>query len=156
MWFSFNINKARTASYNNYAIGKFLVSESYSCFADVKVRLRNAIYIYSDNPEKLEEQINQMEEYKLKEEQNFADFETRLPSLGSDIESQYHELDDRMNAYIATADSIIALVKEGKNCRGSGRTYRQWRGCGRRSGREFNDADGYYGAGGRGEQQPGR
>ena len=114
LWFSFNINKARTASYNNYAIGKFLVSESYSCFADVKVRLRNAIYIYSDNPEKLEEQINQMEEYKLKEEQNFADFETRLPSLGSDIESQYHELDDRMNAYIATADSIIALVKEGK------------------------------------------
>lgn len=114
LWFSFNINKARTASYNNYAIGKFLVSESYSCFADVKVRLRNAIYIYSDNPEKLEEQINQMQEYKVKQEQNFAEFEKRLAYLGSEIESQYHELDDKMDTYIVTAEDIVRLVKEGK------------------------------------------
>lgn len=113
LWFSFNINKARVASYDNYAIGKFLVSESYSSFADIKVRLRNALFLYSDNQEKLEEQIAQIEEYKLKEEANFSDFETRLPKLGTEIQSQYEALVDRMDTYLATTDQIMEMVKAG-------------------------------------------
>ena len=113
LWFSFNINKARVASYDNYAIGKFLVSESYSSFADIKVRLRNALFLYSDNPEKLEEQVAQIEEYKLKEEANFQDFETRLPKLGAEIQSKYEELVEKMDTYLATTDEIMELVKAG-------------------------------------------
>ena len=49
-WSSSSVNKVRSNRYNNYAMGQYYLKSAYSDFADVKVRLRNILYIYSEDP----------------------------------------------------------------------------------------------------------
>ncbi len=113
-WASSNINKARSKRYDYYGRGEFYLSEAYSDFADVKVRLRNILYIYYDSPEELEEQIIQMTNYETDVKENLGQFEDRLQYFDETIADQYDDVLDAMNEYIDSADASAELVQNGK------------------------------------------
>ena len=85
IWSATNINKARSNRYNNYAMGQYYLSNAYSNFADIKVRLRNILYIYSEDPITLQSEINDVQTYKETVKENLGKFEERLNNLDSTI-----------------------------------------------------------------------
>lgn len=50
LWAMIMINQARSARYNNYAMGQYYLSEAYSDFADIRVCIRDIMYIYHEDP----------------------------------------------------------------------------------------------------------
>ncbi|MCM1256976.1 MAG: methyl-accepting chemotaxis protein [Roseburia sp.] len=114
LWFSFQINTARAANYNNFAIGKYYLSEAYSNFADIKVCVRNAVFIYNDDPVNMQAQLDQMQQYEADEKADLAEFETRLTVLGSEIADQYDDVTEGMESYISIADQVVEIAKAGE------------------------------------------
>lgn len=113
LWFSFNINKARASSYDNYAIGKYYVSEAYSSYADIKVNVRNILFMYSNDPVNMEEQMALIEQYEASELEDLAEFEKRLEKLGPEIADQYDDVKEGMLAYMELVDKLVELAKAG-------------------------------------------
>ncbi len=109
-----NINKARSNRYNNYAMGQYYLSNAYSNFADIKVRLRNILYIYSEDPITLQSEINDVQTYKETVKENLGKFEERLNNLDSTIRSNYESVDAHMNEYIEFGEGLIQLVRSGR------------------------------------------
>ncbi len=114
LWSATTINTARNNRYNNYAMGQYYLSNAYSNFADIKVRLRNILYMYSEDPIALQSEINDVQTYKQTVKENLSKFEERLGSLDSTIRSNYESVDVDMNAYIEFGDELIQMVKNGR------------------------------------------
>ncbi len=114
IWSATNINKARSNRYNNYAMGQYYLSNAYSNFADIKVRLRNILYIYSEDPITLQSEINDVQTYKETVKENLGKFEERLNNLDSTIRSNYESVDAHMNEYIEFGEGLIQLVRSGR------------------------------------------
>ncbi len=112
-WSSSSVNKVRSNRYNNYAMGQYYLKSAYSDFADIKVRLRNVLYIYSEDPTGLQEQMNQMQSYEQAVKENLGKFEERLSSLDSSINSKYNNVVKNMNDYIEFANRLAQNAKVG-------------------------------------------
>ncbi len=112
-WSSSSVNKVRSNRYNNYAMGQYYLKSAYSDFADVKVRLRNILYIYSEDPTGLQEQINQMQTYQQSSKENLSKFEERLNSLNDVVNSKYNNVVKNMNTYIEFANRLAQSARNG-------------------------------------------
>lgn len=115
LWSAMSTNKAQNARYNNYAMSSYYLSEAYSDFADIKVTLRNILYIYHDDMNQLHTQVSKMNEYQ-KKAQNFLQlFSERLDHLNSDVLNDgYDIVVEKMNTYISAADNSVQLVQNGQ------------------------------------------
>ena len=114
IWSATTINTARSKRYNNYAMGQYYLSNAYSNFADIKVRLRNILYMRADDPVALQSEINDVETYKQTVKENLGKFEERLNNFDSTIRSNYDSVDADMNTYIEFGDGLIQLVRNGR------------------------------------------
>ena len=114
LWSSSTINRARSKRYDNYAMGQYYLSNAYSNFADIKVRLRNIIYMYADDSVALQSQINDMQTYKQTVTENLGKFEERLNNLDADIRSSYNSVVNDMNTYIDFGDGLVQMVRNGR------------------------------------------
>ena len=114
IWSATTINKARSKRYDNYAMGQYYLSNAYSNFADIKVRLRNILYMYADDPVALQSEINDVQTYKQTVKENLGKFEERLNNFDSTIRSNYESVDSDMNTYIEFGEGLIQMVRNGR------------------------------------------
>ncbi len=118
-WASTSINRARSNRYNYYAMSEYSLSEAYSDFADVKVRLRNILYIYQDNATKLQSEITEMQRYEKEMQASLKQFENNLSFFDDqNISTLYNNVLGYMNAYIESAEECAQLAKSGQIERG--------------------------------------
>lgn len=113
LWSASNVNKVRTSRYNNYAMGKYYLSEAYGNFADLKVRLRNILFIYSDDPAQIQAQLAEMSQYEASTHENLTEFRNRLDFFDANITSKYNKVVDEMEEYIKTATEYAQMAQNG-------------------------------------------
>lgn len=63
LWSSNMVNKART-SLNDSALAQYDITQGFADFCNIKVRVRNILFMYYDDPDELEQQEKMIEEYK--------------------------------------------------------------------------------------------
>lgn len=114
LWAMIMINQARSARYNNYAMGQYYLSEAYSDFADIRVHIRDIMYIYHEDPTNLKKKRTEMQEYEKKVDEYSAKFEERLTSYNStDITEQFNQTYSDMTNFMQSCEEYADLVENG-------------------------------------------
>ena len=88
LWSSNMVNKART-SLNNSALAQYDITQGFADFCNIKVRVRNILFMYYDDPDELEQQEKMIEEYKADARGYLDLFEERMVSLSPEIQAEY-------------------------------------------------------------------
>lgn len=109
-----DLNKDYSKQYNYYGMGEYYMSEAYSNFADVKVRLRNILYMYHDDSDKMQIQINQLDGYAKAAQENLDKFAEGLDEYNAEIVAEYKEVVEYMDDYIQFAKESSELVRNGQ------------------------------------------
>jgi len=109
-----SINSARSARYNNYAMGEYYLSEAFTNFCNIKVRLRNILFVYYDDPANLQDQEAKIANYKQVVAENFALFEKRSDAFSPAVTKQLDKVEASINAWYASADENIELATNGR------------------------------------------
>lgn len=113
-WSSSMVNQARSHRYNNYAMGEFYLSEAFSNFCNIKVRVRNILFYYYNDPANLQDQKTKIENYKNATRENLALFEDRMDNLTPEIRTQYQKVEDTLDKWFDSTDADISLAESGK------------------------------------------
>ncbi len=109
-----SINKARSNRYNHYAMAEYYLSEAFTNFCNIKVRLRNIIFMYYDDPANIQDQESKIANYKVAVEENFAKFEENMDVYSDEIDEKLQEVEASIDDWYASADEDIELAKSGK------------------------------------------
>ncbi len=114
LWAMIMINQARSARYNNYAMGQYYLSEAYSDFADIRVRIRDIMYIYHEDPTTLKKKRTEMQEYEKRVDEYSAKFEERLTAFDStEITEQFNKTYSDMTQFMQACEDYADAVEEG-------------------------------------------
>lgn len=108
-----SINKARSARYNNYAMGEYYLSEAFSNFANIKVRIRNIVFIYYNDPANLQDQKTKIDNYRAGMRQYLDLFEERMDVFSPEIATQYQLVEDTMDEWVASMENQISMAENG-------------------------------------------
>ncbi|MDE5966819.1 MAG: methyl-accepting chemotaxis protein [Lachnospiraceae bacterium] len=104
------VSKAKENRYNNYAMGRFYLSEAFTNFCNIKVHVRNIIFVYYDDATKLQEQEQLIAEYKDGMRKNLDAFEERMGAFKSETVAQYQVVEDTLDKCYASMDADIEMV----------------------------------------------
>ncbi len=113
IWSSNMVNQART-SLNNSALAQFDVTQGFADFCNIKVRVRNILFAYYDDPEALQQQEQMIEEYKADARKYLDLFEGRMVSLSPEMQAQYQEVEDKINSWYESTQGDIDKAKAGQ------------------------------------------
>lgn len=114
LWAMVMINQARSARYNNYAMGEYYLSEAYSDFADIRVRIRDIMYVYHEDPTTLKKKRTEMQEYGKRVDEYSAKFEERLTAFDStEITEQFNKTYSDMTQFMQACEDYADAVEEG-------------------------------------------
>ena len=113
LWVSLNINKERRALNDNYTMGQYNMSEAYSNFADIKVQLRNVLYVYYGHQANVKTEMEKMKTYEEKAREQIAEFESKLENLEPEIRDLYQDLVEDMDSYIDFANDTAQIAQNG-------------------------------------------
>lgn len=109
-----NINSMRKDRYNNYAMSEYYLSEAFSNFCNVKVRVRNILFLYHDDAEKLQTQKAMIDDYMATEREYMKLFEERMVNLSPEIQGNYQDVIDAIDEYYEWTDKNIAMAESGQ------------------------------------------
>lgn len=113
IWSSNMVNKART-SLNNSALAQYDVTQGFADFCNIKVRVRNILFVYYDDPEALQKQEQMIEEYKADARKYLDLFEDRMVSLPAEIQAEYQTVEDKINSWYESTQKDIDMAKSGQ------------------------------------------
>lgn len=113
IWSSNMVNQARS-SLNNSALAQFDVTQGFADFCNIKVRVRNILFAYYDDPEALQQQEQMIEEYKADARKYLDLFEGRMVSLSPEMQAQYQEVEDKINSWYESTQGDIDKAKAGQ------------------------------------------
>lgn len=108
------ISNARKDRYNNYAKGEYYLSEAFTNFCNIKVRVRNIIFMYYDDAENLADQKTKIKNYKEAVSQNLGLFEDRMVNLSPEIQTQYKDVVNAIEEWYESTDKDISMAESGK------------------------------------------
>ncbi len=113
LWSSNMVNKART-NLNNSALAQFDITQGFADFCNIKVRVRNILFVYYSDPDALQQQEQMIEEYKADARKYLDLFEERMVSLSPEIQEQYQTVEDEINLWYESTQSDIDMAKAGQ------------------------------------------
>lgn len=113
IWSSNMVNQART-SLNNSALAQYDVTQGFADFCNIKVRVRNILFAYYDDPEALQQQEQMIEEYKADARKYLDLFEGRMVSLPAEIQAEYQTVEDKINSWYESTQEDIDMAKNGQ------------------------------------------
>ncbi len=113
IWSSNMVNKART-SLNNSALAQYDITQGFADFCNIKVRVRNILFVYYDDPEELQKQEQMIEEYKADARKYLDLFEDRMVSLPAEIQAEYQTVEDKINSWYESTQKDIDMAKSGQ------------------------------------------
>lgn len=108
------INNARSARYNNYAMSEYYLSEAFTNFCNIKVRVRNILFLYYNDPANLQDQENKIANYRQAVYSNFAEFEERMVHLPRAVQTQFQKVEDSIDEWFASTDEDVQMAKNGQ------------------------------------------
>lgn len=112
---------ARTVSsenqkrYDNYGMGQVYLSDAFTDFSLIQVRVRNIIFMYYDDANKMKEQENEISAYYAEMRANLDNFEGVMNAFSKEIQSEYQDVEDALDSWIANMSTEITLVESGKH-----------------------------------------
>lgn len=113
LWSSNMVNKART-NLNNSALAQFDITQGFADFCNIKVRVRNILFVYYSDPDALQQQEQMIEEYKADARKYLDLFEERMVSLSPEIQAQYQTVEDEINLWYESTQKDIDMAKAGQ------------------------------------------
>lgn len=109
-----SINKTRKDLYNNYGMGQLYMSQGFSDFCNIKVRIRNALLAYADDPANFKAQKDDIESYKAECYDSFGKFEAIMDTFPQEIRDQYQTVKSKADEWITANEDYIALGESGR------------------------------------------
>ncbi len=107
-------NQAHTLRYNNYGQGELELSQAFSDFNQVKVHLRNILYLYADDKAKQQSEITTIREKVKEADEHLSLFAKRLESYDEKIAEDYEKCISYVKEYEASVERAISHVEVGK------------------------------------------
>ncbi len=114
IWSSNLVNQARQGQYDNYAMSQYYVTAAFSNFCNIKVRVRNILFAYYNDPEALQEQEQMIESYKQSVREYLDMFEAKLVELTPEISAQYQLVEDEIDQWYDSTQKDIDMAKAGQ------------------------------------------
>ncbi|MDE6419837.1 MAG: MCP four helix bundle domain-containing protein, partial [Lachnospiraceae bacterium] len=111
---------ARTVSsenqkrYDNYGMGQVYLSDAFTDFSLIQVRVRNIIFMYYDDANKMKEQENEISAYYTEMRANLDNFEGVMNAFSKEIQSEYQDVENALDNWIANMSNEITMVENGK------------------------------------------
>ena len=113
IWSSNMVNKAKTSLHNS-AMAQYDITQGFANFCNIKVRVRNILFAYYDDPEALKSQEDMIEKYKADAANYFSLFEGRMSSLSPETQAQYQTVLDEVNQWYDSTQKDIDMAKAGQ------------------------------------------
>ena len=113
IWSSNMVNKART-NLNNSALAQYDITQAFANFCNIKVRVRNILFVYYDQPEELQSQEAMIEQYKSDSKSYLELFEMRAGELDSEMEAEYQAVVSKINSWYDSTQADIDKAKAGQ------------------------------------------
>ena len=111
LWVVSLTNQAHEKRYDNYGRGEFQLSEAFSNFHQVKVHLRNLLYLYADNNEKQQAEIDTINEVIKNAEDELAAYAARLDQYDSQVSANYEQCMGYIQEYTDSVQRAISYVE---------------------------------------------
>ncbi len=111
---------ARTVSsenqkrYDNYGMGQVYLSDAFTDFSLIQVRVRNIIFMYYDDANKMKEQESEISAYYADMRANLDNFESVMTAFSKEVQSEYQDVEDALESWIANMSNEISMVESGK------------------------------------------
>lgn len=113
MWSSNMVDKART-SLNNSALAQYDITQAFANFCNIKVRVRNILFVYYDQPEELQSQEAMIEQYKSDSKSYLELFEMRAGEMDSEMQAEYQAVVSKINSWYDSTQADIDKAKAGQ------------------------------------------
>ncbi len=85
------------------------MSQGFSDFCNIKVRIRNALLAYADDAANFKAQKDDIEKYKEECYESFGKFEALMDVFPQEIRDQYQQVRDAVDEWIAANENYITL-----------------------------------------------
>ncbi len=108
------INKVRSNAYDNYAMSEYYLSEAFSNFCNIKVRIRNILFAYYDDPVNLQDQENKISNYTAEMTRYLQLFGEKKDVFPDNIDAQFDKMKSYMTDWVSSMNNQIAMAKSGK------------------------------------------
>lgn len=109
-----SINKTRKDLYNNYGMGQLYMSQGFSDFCNIKVRIRNALLAYPKDPTNFKAQKDDIEKYKTECYENFGEFEAIMAVFPQEIRDQYQTVRSKTDEWINANEEYLTMGESGR------------------------------------------
>lgn len=103
-------NQAQTKRYDNYGRGELELSEAFSDFHQIKVHLRNLLYLYAGDDDKQAAEVERINEVMESAEQNLTSFSARLDQYDTGISTDFQQCIAYIDEYKASVERAISYV----------------------------------------------
>ncbi len=114
LYASRSINEQRSNRYNNYAMSEYYLSEAFTNFANIKVRVRNLLFVYYEDEVNSQDQQTKIANYTTVMRENLQKFEDKMDIFSTDIQKQYQMVEDSLDAWLASTDEDIQMALNGQ------------------------------------------
>ena len=106
-------NNSQDERFDYYAESETQILTAFGCFQEIKVHLRNMVYIYAEDPAQQAVEEASVEE-KIKEVEVCLDnLEGMMDVLGEDLDATSDKIDVYFADYAASARQVVSLTKAG-------------------------------------------
>lgn len=113
IWSSNMVNQART-SLNNSAMAQYDITQAFANFCNIKVRVRNILFAYYDDPDALQQQEQMIATYKADAQEYFDLFEKRVGIMDPETEADYQAVVSKINSWYDSTQKDIDMAKAGQ------------------------------------------
>ncbi len=108
-------NKARAQRFNTYGRGELYLCEAFSNFHEVKVHLRNMLFLYDeDDLEGRQQEMVLIREKVEEANQNFSEYSEMIDSFSQTIIDSFDRCLVHVNAYKDYVEGAMELVNNGQ------------------------------------------
>ncbi|MDE7198662.1 MAG: methyl-accepting chemotaxis protein [Lachnospiraceae bacterium] len=113
IWSSNMVNQARTGL-NNSALAQYDITQAFASFCNIKVRVRNILFVYYDQPDEVQKQEAMIEQYKADAREYLDLFEMRAGEMDSETAADYKAVVDKINSWYDSTQADIDKAKSGQ------------------------------------------
>ncbi len=109
-----SISTARKNRYEHYAMSEYYLSEAFSNFCNIKVRIRNVVFMYYNDAANLKDQDTKIRSYEQAMRDYMAKFENNLPHLNDEISKQYDDVEKAVDQWIDSMYKQFEMAQNGR------------------------------------------
>lgn len=103
-------NSAHAKRYDNYGVGELELEEAFSDFHQVKVHLRNMLYLYDEDASKQQEEMTIIRTNISDANKHLENFAERMDNYDSSIKANYDKCVSYIDEYEASVERAISYV----------------------------------------------